>query len=154
MFFPFIKPICTTILLPLPVGCAVVIIRPQASSGAATNTAIAVLSLVSVADSITSAEAAIPLYLRRRTGSYGSLASFNKIVSNVFGSGRSGKKSSAAAASAAEEEGGGGGSGGSPTNGPKPQLHALVLTKNREIAAGVTVRGPPAYWLGLHVDAL
>ncbi|CAM9564778.1 unnamed protein product, partial [Scytosiphon promiscuus] len=27
--------------------------------------------------------------------------------------------------------------GGSPTNGPKPQLHALVLTKNREIAAGV-----------------
>lgn len=101
----------------------------QASSGPAATTAIAVLSLVSVVDALASAEAAIPLYLRRRTNSYGSLA-FNKIVSNVFGSGRAGKK---------PDEEGGGGDGGSPRNGPKPQLHALVLTKNREIAAGVTV---------------
>ncbi|CAM9777453.1 unnamed protein product, partial [Ectocarpus sp. 6 AP-2014] len=107
----------------------------EAKSGPETTTALAVLVLDRLVAAISSAEAALPRYARKRTSSFSSLSGLNRIVSSVLrttssNNGNSNVKDGESDVSTANGSSGGGGL-------LKPQLCALVLTKNREVAAGV-----------------
>ncbi|CAB1113884.1 unnamed protein product [Ectocarpus sp. CCAP 1310/34] len=110
----------------------------EAKSGPETTTALAVLVLDRLVAAISSAEAALPRYARKRTTSFSSLSGLNRIVSSVLRttSGNNSNSNVKDSESDLSTANGSSGSGGLL----KPQLCALVLTKNREVAAGVKVR--------------
>ena len=79
-------------------------------------------------DALEAAEAAIPLYLRKRRllQSSSKSSSFSSLTQLFFGAPNQASSSNG---------------GSSNVDGSRPKLQALVLTKNREIAASVSVRG-------------
>lgn len=109
--------------------------RAKAKSGPETTTALAVLVLDRLVEAIASAEAALPRYARKRASSFTGLSGLNRIVSSVL-------RTSSSNGNSIGKDGESDCSTGSSGSGGllKPQLCALVLTKNREVAASVKVR--------------
>lgn len=104
---------------------AFLLLLSQATSSLGTSTALAVLVLERLIDALEAMEAAIPLYLRkRRLQSQSKASSLSTLTQMFFGA----TTSNAGASNSGNDD------------DKRPQLQALVLTKNREIAASVTVR--------------
>ena len=80
--------------------------------------ALAVLLIERLSDALAAADAAVPLYLKKRKSRSRS-SSYSSLKDLLFGPSAS--------------------SSSSNSSRDKPELHALVLTKNREIAASLTV---------------
>lgn len=94
----------------------------QATSSPGITTALAALLIERLSGALAAADAAVPLYLKKRKSSSRS-SSYGSLKDLLFGSSSN---------SSRETQQGG-------SNRPKPELQALVLTKNREIAASLTV---------------
>eukprot|EP00752_Nemacystus_decipiens_P007578 g6771.t1 len=106
----------------------------EAASSPATATALAVLVIERLIVALEAAEAAIPLYLRKRRLQQSSKSSsFSSLTQLFFGT------TPATASTRSGQDGGGNGDRGRGSNSgvDRPKLQALVLTKNREIAASV-----------------
>eukprot|EP00903_Cladosiphon_okamuranus_P006073 g5986.t1 len=101
----------------------------EATSSPGTATALAVLVIERLVDALEAAEAAIPLYLRKRRVQQGQArsrsASFSSLTQLFFGA-------------TTTTPGGPDRSSSNADDDKRPKLQALVLVKNREIAASVT----------------